>query len=54
MTFSSKAQGTRKNMRAVIDGRVVLDVMQSIQTDHKLSSYTLNYVSERFLGEGKE
>ncbi|KAK3263135.1 DNA polymerase delta catalytic subunit [Cymbomonas tetramitiformis] len=41
-------------MRAVIDGRVVLDVMQSIQTDHKLSSYTLNYVSERFLGERKE
>ncbi|KAK3251031.1 DNA polymerase delta catalytic subunit [Cymbomonas tetramitiformis] len=53
-TFSSKAMGTRKNMRATVDGRIVLDVMQIVQTEHKLSSYTLNHVSERFLMERKE
>jgi DNA polymerase delta subunit 1 len=37
-----------------IDGRVQLDLLQIIQRDHKLRSYTLNSVSAHFLGEQKE
>jgi DNA polymerase delta subunit 1 len=53
-TFTSKAFGTRKSMETTLDGRVILDVMQAIQRDKKLSSYSLNAVSSQFLGERKE
>lgn len=53
-TFSSKAYGKRESKETSIDGRVQLDLLQVIQRDHKLSSYTLNNVSAHFLGEQKE
>ncbi|EFC42814.1 predicted protein [Naegleria gruberi] len=53
-TFSSKAYGTRESKDINIEGRIQLDVMQAIQRDHKLSSYTLNSVSAHFLGDQKE
>ena len=53
-TFSSKAYGTRDSKEITIEGRVQFDLMQAIQRDHKLSSYSLNAVSARFLGEQKE
>ena len=53
-TFSSKAYGTRESKDINIEGRIQLDVMQAIQRDHKLSSYTLNSVSANFLGDQKE
>ena len=52
--FSSKAYGTRESKETTIEGRVQLDLLQAIQRDHKLSSYTLNAVSAHFLGEQKE
>ena len=39
---------------ADIDGRVQFDVLQIVQRDYKLRSYTLNAVSAEFLGEQKE
>eukprot|EP00743_Colponemidia_sp_Colp-15_P006103 GILK01006561.1.p1 GENE.GILK01006561.1~~GILK01006561.1.p1 ORF type:complete len:1058 (-),score=188.44 GILK01006561.1:44-3172(-) len=53
-TFSSKAYGTRENKEITIDGRVQFDMLQVIQRDYKLRSYTLNSVSAHFLGEQKE
>lgn len=53
-TFSSKAFGTRKSKNTPIDGRVQLDMFQVIQRDHKLSSYTLNFVATKFLKDQKE
>jgi len=53
-TFSSKAYGTRESKEITIEGRVQFDLLQAIQRDHKLSSYSLNSVSARFLGEQKE
>lgn len=53
-TFSSRAYGTRENKVVNIDGRMQLDLLQSIQRDYKLRSYTLNSVSAHFLGEQKE
>lgn len=52
--FESKAHGVResKNLKNC-DGRVTLDMFQIIQRDHKLRSYTLNFVSAHFLGEQK-
>lgn len=35
-------------------GRVFFDMLQVIQHDYKLSSYTLNNVSAEFLGQQKE
>ena len=52
--FSSKAYGTRESKETTIEGRIQLDLLQAIQRDHKLSSYTLNAVSAHFLGEQKE
>nr|CAG8453311.1 5708_t:CDS:10 [Entrophospora candida] len=43
--FSSKAYGTR---------RIQLDLLQVMQREHKLRSYTLNSVCAQFLGEQKE
>ncbi|KAJ1629434.1 DNA polymerase delta catalytic subunit [Pavlovales sp. CCMP2436] len=53
-TFSSKAVGTRESKEVSMDGRVQLDVLQVMQTNYKLRSYSLNAVSAHFLGEQKE
>lgn len=52
--FSSKAYGTRNSKSINIEGRIQLDVLQIMQRDHKLRSYTLNSVCAHFLGEQKE
>ncbi|KAK9449602.1 DNA polymerase family B-domain-containing protein [Limtongia smithiae] len=53
-TFSSKAYGTRESKVINIDGRLQFDMLQLIQRDYKLRSYTLNSVSAYFLNEQKE
>lgn len=53
-TFTSKAFGTRENKSINLEGRLQLDLLQAIQRDYKLRSYTLNSVSAEFLGEQKE
>ncbi|KAI3647326.1 hypothetical protein MP228_007547 [Amoeboaphelidium protococcarum] len=52
--FSSKAYGNREGREVALEGRVILDMIQIIQRDHKLRSYSLNSVSAHFLGEQKE
>ncbi|KAI9178746.1 DNA-directed DNA polymerase delta [Blastocladiella emersonii ATCC 22665] len=52
--FSSRAFGTRDSKQVSLDGRVVLDLLQLMQREHKLRSYSLNAVSAHFLGEQKE
>ena len=52
--FSSKAYGTRDNKETNLDGRLQIDMIQVIQRDHKLRSYSLNSVCAHFLGEQKE
>lgn len=49
--FSSKAYGTRENKEANLEGRLQLDMLQVVQRDHKLRSYTLNSVCAHFLGK---
>nr|WDA42964.1 DNA polymerase delta catalytic subunit [Fagopyrum tataricum] len=53
-TFSSRQYGTRESKEIAIEGRVQFDLLQIMQRDHKLSSYSLNSVSAHFLGEQKE
>jgi len=53
-TFQSKAQGVRETKEVGMEGRIVLDMYQHIQKEHKLSQYTLNSVSLQFLKEQKE
>eukprot|EP00053_Salpingoeca_punica_P017130 m.163926 g.163926 ORF g.163926 m.163926 type:complete len:1070 (-) comp17121_c0_seq2:836-4045(-) len=53
-TFSSKAYGTRESKVTTIDGRVQFDVLQVLQRDYKLRTYSLNGVSAHFLNEQKE
>ncbi|QNP95562.1 DNA polymerase family B-domain-containing protein [Yarrowia lipolytica] len=53
-TFSSKAYGTRESKVLNIDGRTQLDLLQFIQREYKLRTYTLNAVSAHFLKEQKE
>jgi DNA polymerase delta subunit 1 len=48
--FSSKAFGTRNSKAINIDGRIQMDVLTIMQRDHKLRSYSLNSVSQHFLG----
>lgn len=52
--FSSKAYGTKESKNINIDGRLQLDLLQFIQREYKLRSYTLNAVSAHFLSEQKE
>lgn len=52
--FSSRAYGTRESKVINIEGRMQLDLLQFIQREFKLRSYTLNAVSSHFLGEQKE
>lgn len=53
-TFSSKAYGTRDSKEITMYGRVFFDVLQVVQRNYKLRSYTLNSVCAEFLGEQKE
>ncbi|KAL1921871.1 uncharacterized protein VTP21DRAFT_10513 [Calcarisporiella thermophila] len=52
--FSSKAYGTRDNKHTNLDGRLQIDLLQVMQRDYKLRSYTLNSVCAHFLDEQKE
>ncbi|KAG0143234.1 hypothetical protein CROQUDRAFT_673057 [Cronartium quercuum f. sp. fusiforme G11] len=52
--FSSKAYGNRDSKETHLDGRLQLDLLQVMQRDYKLRSYTLNAVCAQFLGEQKE
>ncbi|KAL5714576.1 DNA-directed DNA polymerase [Ranunculus cassubicifolius] len=52
--FSSRQLGSRESKEVAIGGRVQFDLLQSVQRDYKLSSYSLNSVSAHFLGEQKE
>lgn len=51
--FSSKAYGNRDSKETNIDGRLQLDILQVMQRDYKLRSYTLNSVCAHFLGESE-
>ena len=53
-TFASKAFGQRDSKETSIDGRLQLDMLQVMQRDYKLRSYSLNAVCANFLGEQKE
>lgn len=52
--FSSKQMGNRDTKATNTNGRLQLDLLQLIQRDHQLRSYTLNSVSAHFLNEQKE
>lgn len=52
--FQSKAFGARESKTISIDGRIPFDMIQVLQRDQKLRSYSLNAVSAHFLGEQKE
>jgi len=52
--FSSKQIGNRDTKATNTNGRIQLDLLQLIQRDHHLRSYTLNSVCAQFLGEQKE
>jgi DNA polymerase delta subunit 1 len=53
--FQSVQMGKRKRVRVSIPGRVCLDMLTCIQNNqsYKLEKYTLNAVSEHFLGDKK-
>ena len=53
-SFSSKQMGNRETKATNTNGRLQLDLLQLIQRDHQLRSYTLNSVCAHFLGEQKE
>lgn len=52
--FSSKQMGNRDTKTTNTNGRLQLDLLQLVQRDHQLRSYTLNSVSAHFLNEQKE
>ena len=52
--FSSKQMGKRDTKETKTLGRIQLDMLQLVQRDHHLRSYTLNSVCAEFLGEQKE
>ncbi|CAL5321177.1 unnamed protein product [Camellia sinensis] len=41
-TFSSRQYGTRESKEVTVEGRVQFDLLQVMQRDYKLSSYSLN------------
>jgi DNA polymerase delta subunit 1 len=53
-TFSSSAYGTRTSTDTICDGRIMMDVIQYMYRNHKMSSYSLNAVSAEFLKQEKE
>ncbi|KAI9717254.1 MAG: DNA-directed DNA polymerase delta [Chrysothrix sp. TS-e1954] len=52
--FSSKQMGNRDTKATNTNGRIQLDLLQLVQRDHQLRSYTLNSVCAEFLNEQKE
>ncbi|KAF3939318.1 hypothetical protein ABW19_dt0202396 [Dactylella cylindrospora] len=52
--FSSKQMGNRDSRVTNTNGRIQLDLLQLVQRDYHLRSYTLNSVSAHFLNEQKE
>jgi DNA polymerase delta subunit 1 len=52
--FSSKQMGNRSTKATNTNGRLQLDLLQLVQRDHQLRSYTLNSVCAHFLNEQKE
>jgi DNA polymerase delta subunit 1 len=52
--FSSKQMGNRDTKNTNTNGRLQLDMLQLVQRDHQLRSYTLNAVCAHFLSEQKE
>ncbi|KAF4551284.1 DNA polymerase delta catalytic subunit-like protein [Elsinoe fawcettii] len=52
--FSSKQMGSRDTKSTNTNGRLQLDLLQLIQRDYQLRSYTLNSVCAHFLNEQKE
>ncbi|KAK3499558.1 DNA polymerase family B-domain-containing protein [Neurospora hispaniola] len=52
--FSSKQMGNRDTKATNTNGRLQLDMLQLVQRDYQLRSYTLNSVCSHFLGEQKE
>ncbi|KAL7273564.1 DNA-directed DNA polymerase delta [Rhizina undulata] len=52
--FSSKQMGNRDTKDTNTNGRLQLDLLQLVQRDYQLRSYTLNSVCAHFLGEQKE
>lgn len=52
-TFSSKAFGSKEDFSAQIEGRFSFDMLKYIFRSEKLRSYTLNNVSNEFLGDTK-
>ncbi|KAK4688039.1 DNA polymerase delta subunit 1, partial [Tremellales sp. Uapishka_1] len=52
--FNSKAYGQRESKAVLMEGRLQLDMLQVMQRDHKLRSYSLNAVCAHFLEEQKE
>ncbi|KAF8519681.1 DNA polymerase family B-domain-containing protein [Gautieria morchelliformis] len=52
--FSSRAFGQRDSKETALEGRLQLDLLQFMQREYKLRSYTLNSVCAQFLGEQKE
>ncbi|KAJ8694870.1 DNA-directed DNA polymerase delta [Pleurotus ostreatus] len=52
--FSSKAYGQRDSKDTQLDGRLQMDILQYMQREYKLRSYSLNSVCAQFLGEQKE
>jgi DNA polymerase delta subunit 1 len=53
-SFASKQMGNRDTKAANTNGRLQIDLLQVIQRDYQLRSYTLNSVSAHFLSEQKE
>ncbi|MCI48222.1 DNA polymerase delta catalytic subunit-like, partial [Trifolium medium] len=43
--------GIRESKEVTVEGRVQFDLLQVMQRDYKLSSYSLNSVSAHFLSE---
>ncbi|ORX95879.1 DNA polymerase delta catalytic subunit [Clohesyomyces aquaticus] len=52
--FSSKQMGNRDTKATNTNGRLQLDLLQLVQRDYQLRSYTLNAVCAHFLKEQKE
>ncbi|EPS44757.1 hypothetical protein H072_1289 [Dactylellina haptotyla CBS 200.50] len=52
--LQSKQMGNRESKATNTNGRIQLDLLQLVQRDYQLRSYTLNSVSAHFLKEQKE
>lgn len=53
LLFPIRALGTHDNKEITVEGRVQFDLLELVRRDHKLKSYSLNYVSYEFLKEQK-